>query len=111
MARRSSTATRDFALQSVRTMRTGRARGVPAEDRRDRRRAADEETAMADQAGVAGQFSRFLDRDAIGTDGERIGKVVNVYVDDATGQPEWLAVKTGWFGSSVSFVPLAGATP
>jgi uncharacterized protein (TIGR02271 family) len=42
--------------------------------------------------------------------GEKIGKIGQVYLDDATGQPEWVTVKTGLFGSSESFVPLADAT-
>jgi uncharacterized protein (TIGR02271 family) len=42
--------------------------------------------------------------------GEKVGKVDQVYVDRQTGEPEWLAVKTGLFGSKVSFVPIDGAT-
>jgi uncharacterized protein (TIGR02271 family) len=44
-----------------------------------------------------------------GTDGDKIGKVDAVYLDDTTNRPEWIAVKTGLFGSNVSFVPLDGA--
>jgi len=29
-----------------------------------------------------------------------------VFVDDRTGEPTWVTVKTGWFGLSQSFVPL-----
>ncbi|CAN5220313.1 PRC and DUF2382 domain-containing protein [soil metagenome] len=47
----------------------------------------------------------------IGSDGDKIGEVVDIYADDDTGQPEWLAVKTGLFGSNVSFVPLAQVAP
>lgn len=43
--------------------------------------------------------------------GHKIGKIEDIYTDDDTGQPEWLAVITGHVGSNVSFVPLAGATP
>lgn len=46
---------------------------------------------------------------AFDTDGEKIGSVGQVYRDDATGRPEWVTVKTGWFGMKESFVPLAGA--
>ena len=46
----------------------------------------------------------------IDADGEKIGKVADVYFDEETEQPEWLAVSTGLFGTRVSFVPLAGAT-
>ncbi|MFE9406300.1 DUF2382 domain-containing protein [Streptomyces sp. NPDC006530] len=42
-------------------------------------------------------------------DGEKIGGVEQVYLDDASGRPEWVTVKTGLFGTKESFVPLAGA--
>ena len=41
--------------------------------------------------------------------GDKIGKIVDLYADEATGQPEWIAVNTGRLGSKVNFVPLAGA--
>lgn len=40
---------------------------------------------------------------------EAIGPIGQVYVDDATGQPSWVTVHTGLFGTHESFVPLAGA--
>jgi uncharacterized protein (TIGR02271 family) len=43
-------------------------------------------------------------------DGDKIGKVDEIYLDEQTGKPEWLAVNTGLFGSNVSFVPLTEAT-
>lgn len=46
---------------------------------------------------------------AYDTDGEKIGSIGQVYRDDSTGRPEWVTVKTGWFGMKESFVPLAGA--
>jgi len=45
----------------------------------------------------------------VGEDGEKIGTIDEIYVDEQTGQPEWLAVSTGLFGSRVSFVPLRDA--
>jgi len=39
----------------------------------------------------------------------KVGTISDVYVDDQTGQPTWLAVNTGLFGTKVHFVPLAGA--
>ncbi len=41
--------------------------------------------------------------------GEKVGSVGRVYVDDNTGQPDWITVKTGLFGMKESFVPLNGA--
>jgi uncharacterized protein (TIGR02271 family) len=49
-------------------------------------------------------------RNAVDADGTKIGTVEEVYLDADTDQPEWLAVKTGLFGSNVSFVPIAKAT-
>lgn len=46
---------------------------------------------------------------AYGSDGDKIGKVGQVYLDDRTGQPEWLTVQTGMFGTKESFVPLQRA--
>jgi sporulation protein YlmC with PRC-barrel domain len=41
--------------------------------------------------------------------GEKIGTVGQVYVDDDTGQPTWVTVQTGLFGTCESFVPVEGA--
>jgi len=51
------------------------------------------------------------DRQVVGSDGEKIGKVDEIYLDEITGQPEWLSVNTGLFGMKCSFVPLQGAQP
>jgi uncharacterized protein (TIGR02271 family) len=45
----------------------------------------------------------------VSQDGDKIGTIDEIYVDEQTGKPEWLAVSTGLFGSRVSFVPLAEA--
>lgn len=52
----------------------------------------------------------WVGRTALGPEGEKIGKVTDIYLDDQTNQPEWLAVSTGLFGARLSFVPLQGAT-
>jgi uncharacterized protein (TIGR02271 family) len=43
-------------------------------------------------------------------DGDKIGSIDDIYLDQDTGQPEWALVATGWFGTSGTFVPLAEAT-
>jgi len=58
---------------------------------------------MTDVKDVRGQS-------AVGPDGDKIGSIEDVYFDDDTNQPAWLAVKTGLFGTRVSFVPFAGAS-
>jgi sporulation protein YlmC with PRC-barrel domain len=42
--------------------------------------------------------------------GDRIGRVDNVYIDDATDQPEWVTVRRGLLRTRESFIPLAGAS-
>jgi len=42
--------------------------------------------------------------------GDKIGKVGQVYLDDDSGEPSWVTVKTGLFGTSETFVPLRGAS-
>jgi uncharacterized protein (TIGR02271 family) len=42
--------------------------------------------------------------------GEKIGTVDDIYLDRATGEPEWASVKTGLFGMKSSFVPISRAT-
>lgn len=44
------------------------------------------------------------------SDGDKIGRVGDVYLGDDSGQPEWVTVKTGLFGTAETFVPLAQAT-
>ena len=45
----------------------------------------------------------------IGSDGDKIGTVGQVYVDPDTGRPKWVTVRTGLFGMRESFVPLDAA--
>ncbi len=41
--------------------------------------------------------------------GEKIGGIGQVYLDNESGEPNWVTVKTGLFGTQESFVPLAQA--
>ena len=43
--------------------------------------------------------------------GDKVGKIDDLYVDQHTDKPEWARVNTGLFGSRSSFVPLAAASP
>ncbi|WJY68870.1 PRC and DUF2382 domain-containing protein [Corynebacterium auris] len=47
---------------------------------------------------------------AYDVDGDKIGAVKDVYVNDNTGQPDFVAVNHGLFGGSDSIVPLRGHT-
>jgi len=46
----------------------------------------------------------------VDADGDKIGTIESIYLDDQTGEPEWALVNTGLFGTKSSFVPLAQAT-
>lgn len=46
----------------------------------------------------------------VGPNDEKIGSIGQVFLDDQSGEPEWVTVKTGLFGSGESFVPLRDAT-
>ena len=55
------------------------------------------------------QIGKIVGQDVHGSDGARIGTARQVYADDQTGQPEWVTVRTGLFGTRESFIPLADA--
>jgi uncharacterized protein (TIGR02271 family) len=50
-------------------------------------------------------------RTMVDSDGDKIGAIESIYVDDQTGQPEWALVNTGLLGTRSTFVPLAQANP
>ena len=52
------------------------------------------------------QIQSVMGSDVHGSDGEKIGRAGQVYLDDQTGRPEWVTVNTGLFGTNESFVPL-----
>ena len=56
------------------------------------------------------QMRNWIGQTAYDADGDKIGKIDDIYLDEETGKPEWLAVSTGMFGSKVSFVPITGAS-
>jgi uncharacterized protein (TIGR02271 family) len=43
-------------------------------------------------------------------DGDKVGPIQAIYVDDQTGEPEWALVDTGLFGTRSTFVPIARAS-
>ena len=57
------------------------------------------------------QIAGWRGHEVVGDGDEKIGKIDEIYLDQQTGKPEWLAVKTGMFGGKLSFVPLAEAHP
>jgi uncharacterized protein (TIGR02271 family) len=58
-----------------------------------------------------GTISQWRGHEVVDRDGDKIGKLEEIYLDEQTGKPEWALVKTGLFGSKSTFVPLAEAAP
>ena len=54
-------------------------------------------------------YDGWIGRDAYDADGDKVGEITDIYYDDATGRPEWVAVKTGLFGMKRTFVPIHGS--
>src|SRR3712207_7363861 len=55
--------------------------------------------------------TRFRSMTLLDRNGDKIGSIDSIYVDEQTDRPEWALVNTGMFGPKSSFVPLAGASP
>jgi sporulation protein YlmC with PRC-barrel domain len=51
-------------------------------------------------------YDDLYNSDVVDSEGKKIGGVGQVYLDDKTGQPTWVTVKTGLFGTRENFVPL-----
>nr|MDQ3642274.1 PRC and DUF2382 domain-containing protein [Actinomycetota bacterium] len=56
-------------------------------------------------------LTRWIGQDVVDPTGDKIGEIADIYLDEQTDQPEWLAVRTGLFGRRTSFVPIAEAQP
>jgi uncharacterized protein (TIGR02271 family) len=56
------------------------------------------------------QLRQVVGSTAYGTDGEKIGTVGQVFLDDQTGEPDFASVNTGLFGLNESLVPITQAT-
>jgi uncharacterized protein (TIGR02271 family) len=54
-------------------------------------------------------IDRVIGADVIDADGNKIGTASEVFLDDQSGTPEWVTVKTGMFGTKESFVPIRDA--
>jgi len=52
------------------------------------------------------QIPAVLGRVAYDPAGDKIGTVGQVYVDENNGQPRWVTIRTGLFGTKESFVPI-----
>jgi uncharacterized protein (TIGR02271 family) len=55
-------------------------------------------------------MTQWINCEAYDRNGDKVGEIKDVYYDDATHRPEWLAVDTGMFGQNLTYVPIAGST-
>ena len=55
-------------------------------------------------------IDRLQDANVYDTNGDKVGSVGQVYLDDATNEPTFVTVKTGLFGMKETFVPLNQAS-
>jgi uncharacterized protein (TIGR02271 family) len=56
------------------------------------------------------QRDNLIGLNATDADGGKIGNVGQVYLDESNGQPAWVTVSTGMFGTAENFAPLYGAS-
>jgi uncharacterized protein (TIGR02271 family) len=54
-------------------------------------------------------IDRVIGADVYDETGSKIGSASEVYLDDESGRPEWVTVRTGMFGMKESFVPIRDA--
>ena len=52
---------------------------------------------------------QYIGRNAVDLEGNKVGQIGQVYLDDRTGQPLWVTVSTGLFGNRQSFAPISGS--
>ncbi len=55
------------------------------------------------------EIQEYIHRAAVDAEGNRIGKITKVYSDERSGEPAWLLVETGLFGTKQSFAPISGS--
>jgi len=78
------------------------------DDRADVENAND--ASITSNATVGWKASDWLGKMVIARDGEKIGKLHDVYVDVETDVPQFGTIKEGFFGRHLTFVPLIGAS-
>jgi len=54
-------------------------------------------------------FQDLIGSTAIDSDGDKVGKIGGIYLDDQTGEPVWVTISTGLFGTRESLAPLHGS--
>src|SRR5512133_815835 len=70
----------------------------------------DPEAAATAPAVMHREIAEWRGRDLVDRDGERIGRLEDVYFDVETDEPQFGTVKEGFIGSHLTFVPLTELT-
>src|ERR1700689_5411395 len=52
---------------------------------------------------------QFIGRTAVDSEGNKVGKIGQVYLDERSGLPLWVTVATGMLGTRQSFAPISGS--
>jgi hypothetical protein len=68
------------------------------------------EAAVTDAAVMHREIAEWHGRDLVDRDGQRIGRLEDVYFDVETDEPQFGTVKEGFVGRHLTFVPLTGIT-
>lgn len=55
-------------------------------------------------------YEQLRDAEVVDVNGDRVGGVGQVYLNDTSGEVEWVTVKTGFFGLKETLVPMSGST-
>ncbi len=63
---------------------------------------------MSDQPNAEWNVAEWHGRMLLDSEGEKIGKLQDVYVDVETDEPQFATVKEGFIGRHLTFVPLRG---
>lgn len=66
---------------------------------------------MTNTTTTTGSYNEWVGANVYDSNNDKLGSIDAIFVDDQTGQPEWVTVTTGWFGTSTQFVPIAGSSP
>jgi uncharacterized protein (TIGR02271 family) len=59
---------------------------------------------------TAEQVREWRGADLVDRNGDKIGKIEEIYLDSQSNQPEWALVNTGLFGTKSTFVPIRDAS-
>lgn len=67
-------------------------------------------TERSDSMSDVSEVLEWHGRTVVDTNGDKLGKIEEIYFDQETNRPEWALINTGMFAGKSSFMPLEGAT-